>query len=100
MGYGDDYWHYGGAQDDRGSTYAIALQAAQLPSNPPLRNVLIQGNVVYDVQSEVQQSSARKPNYRFAVHVESSEPQPINITFSGNSFAPGADGISNIEIAQ
>ena len=102
-GEGDDYWRYGGAHDDRGSSYAIAFLSAQLSTNPPLRDILIQGNIVYDTMrdepSQLDSEAPPKPKYRYAVYVENEagKPEPRGIQFNNNVFHPGASGVGNID---
>ncbi|MCG3195905.1 MAG: hypothetical protein GHCLOJNM_00374 [bacterium] len=108
-GYGHEYWNWGGASEDKKGSYAIALYEGQLPTNPPLRDVLIQGNVVYDhgrdqilVDGE---PKVAPPRYRYAIYVgpwgESNEKgptYPTGIRFEGNLLHPGLAGISNVEL--
>lgn len=97
FGQGNDYWNFGGSRNDLGSSYAIMIGAAQLQANPPLRDVLVQGNLVYDSQSE-SDDAREQPKYRYALFVEPSDPEPRNMRFSDNLFAPGTQGVSNIDL--
>jgi hypothetical protein len=110
-GYGHEYWNWGGQSSDAGGSYAIALYEGQFEENPPLRDILIQGNIVYntgrdsvlvDGKPEVQ-----PPRYRYAVYAgpwgednkpKASAPDPEELHFIGNIFHPGLKGISNIEL--
>jgi hypothetical protein len=47
-GYGNEYWNWGGASETAGGSFAIALFEGQLEENPPLRDILFTGNIVYD----------------------------------------------------
>ena len=102
-GGGHEYWHLGGAHDDRGSSYGIALLSAQLATNPPLRDILIQGNIVYDTMRDEPGTAGEnppKPKYRYAVFVEHEpgKPAPRGIHFKNNVLHPGSGGVSNVEI--
>lgn len=101
FGFGNEYWNWGGRHDDAGSSYAIALQRGQLPENPPLRNVLVRGNIV----TPGEQAADGGVRYRYAVMVEPTDPAkadqpagPVDVHFEGNAFAPGRQGVSNIDI--
>lgn len=104
FGEGYEYWHLGGAYDDRGSSYGIAFLAAQLSSNPPLRDILVTGNVVYDTTADEISSASGdpppRPKYRFAVAIEHEQgkPDPVGMHFGNNVFHPGTEGISNVEL--
>ncbi len=119
-GYGHEYWNWGGRADDLGSSYAIALYAGQLPTNPPLSDVLIQGNIVYHtgrdgrvIAGAKQDSSGATggkvvkdaPRYRYAVYVggwhgpHQRDPSfPRDLHFADNLFHPGTQGVSNVEL--
>lgn len=102
-GEGDEYWHLGGGSKDLGSSFAIAILAAQLPTNPPLRDILFQGNIVYDSKRDsgtVSKDNADgSPKYRYAVYIESQEdrPPPRGLRFRHNLFHTGTDGVTNVE---
>ncbi|MFO0944730.1 MAG: NosD domain-containing protein [Planctomycetota bacterium] len=98
FGEGNEYWNWGGRHEDRGSSYAIAFLAAQLETNPPLRDVLVQGNLVYDSQRDAAENARARPKYRYAVYVEPSQPPAEGLRFVGNLWHPGSSGISNIEL--
>ncbi|MCB9769189.1 MAG: right-handed parallel beta-helix repeat-containing protein [Candidatus Omnitrophica bacterium] len=111
FGYGDEYWNWGGKSPEANGSYAIALFEGQFEENPPLRDILITGNIVYntgrdsvlvDGKPEVQ-----PPRYRYAVYAgpwgegsepKASAPDPDDLHFSNNIFHPGVKGISNIEL--
>ncbi len=101
-GYGNEYWNWGGASQDQSGSYAIAFYDGQLPENPPLSDVLVTGNMVYDESSG---DESKAPRYRYAVFFGSwhssennSSNMPRNIKLHGNMFHPGSGGISNVEI--
>ena len=95
-GYGHEYWNWGGS-------YAIALYDGQLAENPPLRDVVIQGNVVYDPGRD----TGEDPRYRYALFVGSWHGPPEDspnlaegLSIRNNRFHPGRDGVSNYEISE
>jgi hypothetical protein len=97
-GHGHEYWNWGGGSDDAGSSYAIALFDGQLAENPPLREVLISGNVVG--------GNPGPPRYRYAVAIrswwgtaEESPNMPDAPQFQGNLFTPGREGVSNVPLS-
>jgi hypothetical protein len=109
-GYGHEYWNWGGAAEDRGSSYAIRIDKGQLPGNPPISEVLIQGNIVSDpgrqgilIEGKV---TYPPPRYRYALHIEqkpSQDPRdhsyPRDVRVLQNLFQPGSDGISNVPVS-
>lgn len=101
FGYGNAHWIWG---DERS---AIALEYGQKAENPPLRDVVIQGNVVYDPGREETSADGKStvvpPRYRYAILVTPDSNQlrgPVGIRFSNNVFHPGLLGISNVTIEQ
>jgi len=97
-GEGDEYWNWGGKHDDRGSSYAIAFMERQLPSNPLLRDILVEGNIVYDTSRDVGGAAPGSAKYRYAVLIEKNSSSPEGIQFWGNIFHPGKSGISNVPL--
>ncbi len=108
-GYGHEYWNWGGASDDQGSSYAIALYEGQLPRNPPLTDVLVQGNIVYNTGRDKMLVDGKPrvlpPRYRYAVYVggwdsrtETGPTYPRGLHFSNNLFHPGTRGVSNVKL--
>ncbi len=103
-GYGDEYWNWGGQHKDGGGSYAIALLGPQLPEeNPPLSDILIQGNMVYDSgrTGKIKDGAVvvEPPRYRYAIRVEGtpgSDTFPKNLIIRDNLFHPGKDGICNL----
>ena len=90
FGYGHAHWIW----KDNGSP--IKLDAGQKPTNPPLKDVIIQGNIVYNSGcDELKASSNNRPRYRFAIVVAS---EVEGLHFSNNILHPGHEGISNISI--
>lgn len=83
FGYGDASWIWG-----RGHS-PIRFDHGEEPDDPPLTDVIIQGNLLH---------SAGEPRYQFAVRIEGEPNAPRGLHFSGNLFAPGSAGISNVEL--
>jgi hypothetical protein len=99
-GYGNEYWNWGGREADAPSSYAIALMRGQLDSNPPLNDVLLQGNQV--LASGADTPPGATPRYRYAVYVEGwdngerKDPRAaLSVKSGGNHFQPGLLGVSN-----
>jgi hypothetical protein len=85
FGYGHAHWIWGN------DGIPIRFDTGQKPENPPLADVVVQGNVVYDTG----RAEGNEPRYRYAVLV----PDEVKgIRFSGNVLHPGRDGVSNLEL--
>ncbi len=108
-GYGHEFWNWGGRGDDYPGSYAIALFEGQLDTNPPLRDILVSGNIVYNTGRDgiVRNGKPRdeRPRYRYAVYVgpwgegnERGPTFPQDIVFADNIFHPGIAGVSTIDI--
>jgi hypothetical protein len=80
----------------------LRFERGQKPENPPLTDVIIQGNVIYDTGRDQVivdgQPKVEPPRYKYAVIVESSGNGPKGLHFSNNIFHPGAKGVSNVEL--
>lgn len=85
FGYGHAHWIWG---DDG---FPIRFDTGQKPDNPPLADVVVQGNVVYDTS----RAEGGEPRYRYAVLVPS---EVKGVRFSGNILHPGRDGVSNVPL--
>lgn len=108
-GYGHEFWNYGGVAEDCPGSYAMAFYEGQLDTNPPLSDVLVTGNLVYDSGGDQPPGGTAPlpPRYRYAVYIgpwgESKEPGPTfprRLHFAGNSFQPGLKGTSNIPLPE
>ncbi|WP_256199974.1 right-handed parallel beta-helix repeat-containing protein [Verrucomicrobium spinosum] len=77
----------------------IRFDNRQKPHNPPLADVVIQGNVIYDSDRDeaavAGTEGQAKPKYEYAVRI-ATEAQGLH--FSGNLFHPGRSGVSNIPL--
>lgn len=93
FGYGHAHWVWG----DTGAP--LKFDTGQEPDDPPLSDVVVQGNVVYDTgRDQVLVDGGPKvvpPRYRFAVSVARSA---RNLHFSNNILHPGIEGVSNVEL--
>lgn len=85
FGHGDAHWIWG---DERSP---FKFDTGQQPDDPPLRDVIVQGNVV---------QSIGKPRYKYAVIIAGGPNTPRGMHFSGNLLHPGSQGIANLELPQ
>lgn len=100
FGYGNAAWIWGKSA----SCNPLRFDRGQKPENPPLTDVLIQGNIIYDSGRDLPlvdgQPQREPPRYQFAVRIEAgSDNSPRGLHFSGNIFHPGTGGVSNVELA-
>jgi hypothetical protein len=98
FGYGNAHWIWGNQRSP------LKFDTGQLPGNPPLTDVLIQGNIVFDAGRQKVIIDGKPvfepPRYRYAVVVPSGENAPQGLRFANNIFHPGTDGISNVELPE
>jgi hypothetical protein len=85
FGHGHSHWIWAG------SAAPLRFSRGQKPDNPPLTDVIIQGNIVSGRGDE-------PPRYKYAVLIESGGNGPKGLHFSNNIFHPGAQGVSNVEL--
>jgi hypothetical protein len=83
FGQGDAAWIWGTGHAP------FRFDHGQEPDDPPLTDVLIQGNLLH---------SAGEPRYRFAVRIEGEPNAPRGLHFSGNLFPPGTEGVANADL--
>jgi hypothetical protein len=98
FGYGDSYWMWKDA-----SRAVFRFDNGQEPTDPPLRDVLVVGNVISnpdaDEHPDQPQDPQETPRYHFAVRIESGRANsPRNLNFSNNLFPAGSQGVSNAEL--
>jgi hypothetical protein len=95
FGYGRAAWIWGG-----GNCCPIRLDNGQKPENPPLADVIVQGNVVYDSGRDEVGADGRSapPRYRYAVFVHPGPGGPCGLHFFGNILHAGSEGVSNVEL--
>jgi hypothetical protein len=98
-GFGDQYWNFNRPET---SIYAISLERGQEPDDPPLRDVVIANNIVYDTgRDEVivdGKPEVVPPRYRLALHLPGRVDELQNVKIYGNIFHPGSSGVSNVEV--
>jgi hypothetical protein len=82
---------------------AIYLPPGQLEENPPVRTVVITGNVVYDSAQDTVLVDGKwtklAPRYNYALYVEQDgkgKPTAQNVRVYGNNFEPGLKGTTNV----
>lgn len=83
FGYGDAHWIWG---DERSP---FKFDNGQQPDDPPLTDVIIQGNMVF---------STGTPRYKYAVIIAGGPNAPRGMHFHNNLLHPGRQGISNTEL--
>lgn len=76
-----------------------------MPENPPLRDVVVTGNVIYDNGRDKPIVDGKpklvSPRYNYAIYVEQNkQPIPEGVKIYGNICHPGSKGISNIGLPQ
>jgi hypothetical protein len=93
FGYGDSHWVWGS------DNAPIKFDSSPLPDAPPLGEVIIQGNMVYDTGRDQiivdGKPKTEPPRYKHAVRVSR---DAKGLHFSNNLFHPGTAGVSNIEL--
>ncbi len=101
FGYGNAAWMWTGTA----SCNPFRFDRGQTPENPPLTDVIIQGNIVYDTGRDQPLvdgvPSLQKPRYSYAVRIETDgKNPPRGLHFSGNILHPGAEGVSNVPLGE
>lgn len=96
LGFGLQAWNW----PDRSGAYGLHLGDGPLPENPPLRNLLVVGNMVHDSgQDTVFLDGEWKkvpPRYGYAAFLDTGSPTASrNVRFYGNLFDPGSKGIAD-----
>lgn len=83
FGHGDAHWIWGVERSP------FKFDNGQQPDDPPLTDVIVQGNVVYAVG---------EPRYKYAVIIAGGPNAPRGMHFSNNLLHPGSQGIANTEL--
>ena len=91
FGYGRSHWIWGDHD-----CCPIRLDTGQKSDNPPLSEVIVQGNIVYDPGRDA--APPAPPRYKYAVWVSTAPGGPQGLHFSGNLFHSGTAGLSNVEL--
>lgn len=93
FGYGDSHWIWGSGNAP------IKFDKSPLPDAPPLADVIVQGNIVYDTgRDQVLVDGKPKtepPRYKHAIRVSR---DAKGLHFSNNLLHPGTAGASNVEL--
>jgi hypothetical protein len=97
FGMGLQNWNW----ENKANRCAIYLPKGQLEENPPLRNVVIVGNVVYDSGKDSVLIDGKwtkvPPRYNYALYIEQTQkPSPENVKVYANVFDPGLKGTTNL----
>jgi len=85
FGHGDAHWIWG---DERSP---FKFDTGQQPDDPPLTDVIVQGNVVQSIGA---------PRYKYAVIIPGGANAPRGMHFSNNLLHPGTQGVSNVDLPQ
>jgi hypothetical protein len=85
FGHGHAHWIWG----DNHSP--LKFDTGQEPDDPPLADVLVQGNLLQTIGA---------PRYQYAVSIPRGPNAPRGLHFSNNLLHPGAKGVSNIDLPQ
>jgi len=83
FGHGDAHWIWG---DERSP---FKFDTGQQPDDPPLTDVIVQGNIVHSIG---------KPRYKYAVILPGGPNAPRGMHFSNNLLHPGTKGVANTEL--
>lgn len=99
FGYGDSYWIW-----EKANRTPIRFDRGQEPSDPPLRDVIITGNIISnpdpDELPEFAKDTSESPRYHYAVRIEhGTDNSPRGLHFSSNQFPAGTMGVSNLELS-
>jgi len=96
FGYGHAHWMWGNDGNP------IRFDHGQRADGPPLSDVIIQGNMVYDTGRDQVivdgQPQLEPPRYKYAVRIEGGPTTPKGLHFSNNLLHPGTKGVSNVDL--
>jgi len=95
FGYGRSHWIWSGD-----NCFPIRFDSGQKPDNPPLTDVIVDGNMIFDSGRDAAgpQGKPEPPRYRYAVFVAPGSQTPRGLHFSNNLLHPGSSGVSNVEL--
>jgi hypothetical protein len=100
FGYGQSRWIW----KDADPTPFFLNNDKKTPTTPPLRGLIVQGNIIYDTGSDQilgnGQLKKEPPRYRYAVKINSGAGEPQDVIWSSNLFAPGTEGVSNVPLGK
>jgi len=94
-GYGRDY-HNWKSSDSRN---VLQFESGPMPDNPPLGDIVVQGNIIYDPGRDgpVEDGNGAGPRFNYAVFIDP-RLDLKSFRFTGNLFHPGQRGVSNVAI--
>ncbi len=69
----------------------MKFDTGQQTDDPPLTDVIIQGNLVQAVGT---------PRYKYAVIIAGGDNTPRGLQFSNNLMHPGSQGVAKVEIGE
>lgn len=99
-GFGDQYWSSGSSPG--ASLYAISLEVGQEPDDPPLQDIIIADNMVYNTGRDKVVVDGRPqvvpPRYEYALVLQIPEASRQTVKIHGNIFHAGSKGVSNVEL--
>lgn len=107
FGGGLEFWNWGGSEPEAASSAVIRFDRGQLPTNPPLSHVLVEGNMIIPADEQLNDKGEvveTRPRYNYAVLIESppadstDQHYPTDIRIVNNLFVPGRQGLSNVPI--
>lgn len=107
FGRGLEFWNWAGDGADATSTAVFRFERGQLNSNPPLSNVLVEGNLITNSEEELGPDGKPihpMPRYDYAVLIDQTPSgsnerhYPREMKISDNMFMPGKIGISNVPL--
>ena len=91
FGHGHAHWIWG----DQGNP--IRFDSGQQPDDPPLRQVIVQGNIVHHSGRDEVEAEARVARFKYTVRLPAGLEE---VRFSNNLFHPGTEGVSNHPLPQ
>lgn len=93
FGFGHAHWIW------NGQGTPIRFDNGQQADDPPLREVVVTGNVVYDSGTDAQVVDGTlqsvPPRYQYAVRISA---EVRGLVFGANVFHPGIEGVSNVPL--
>jgi Right handed beta helix region len=102
FGYGLSGWIWPVVPNSRNSPILLGADGMAEQGRPPVRDVLLRANLLYDTGRDQilvdGKPQAAKPRYHYAVKAATGPDLSLNVHFAGNQFAPGLEGIANIEL--
>jgi hypothetical protein len=94
FGHGGQYWNWCNRKPEYPELNVIAILFGPLEENPPIRTVLVTGNLVYNSEAESSIEDGKVvqhgPRYDYALYIEKQrQPAPVNAKVVGNLFDTG-----------